>query len=267
MNTTFSTTSGLLDAELRMNVSPNDFKYQVALGKIAGYSNWNKFGYNGDVDIGGNVIMASFGGTWSPLTSASTLTIVSTDVNDTSGGSGANSIVIYGIDGSYDEQTEIVVLNGTTNVVTTSTWLGINRAAIYLAGTGMSNAGDINITATTGGTYQAQIPTEKGTTQQLIFHVPNNDRVALADWLFLNAQKLMGTNPIVTFTGWVYSSISNAKYEIFQIVIDTSSENTVQLNPSQPFVIGTASTFWIEASTNNNNTVVTGRFSLVLATP
>lgn len=243
---------------------PSDYHYEVAMGYRTGSTTWNKFGYNDDVDTGTEIV-AAFGGTWTPLTTASTLTIVSSSSADDGdpAGTGANSLVITGIDANYESQVELVTLNGTTNVVTTSTWLGVNRAAIYLSGSGDVNAGNISITATTGGVTQAYLPAGEGTTQQLIFFSRVN-HTALADWMFLNAQKISGGgNPKVTFKGWVYSAVSQSKYEVLRIVINTVGEQSVQLNPSQPFVIGEKSAFWIEATTDTNNTVVSGRFSLI----
>lgn len=239
------------------------YKYDVALGKRNNQTLWNAFGYNDDLDIGTEIV-AQQGGTLTILTTASTLTIVSSSTNDiTSTGSGARSLILYGIDENRESQLEVVQLNGTTNVVTTSTWLGINRAAIYICGASQLNEGDITITATTGGSVQAYIPTGVGTTQQLIFFTQAS-HTALADWLILNAQKISGGgNPKVTFKGWVYSAVSNGKYEVFRKNIDTASVSEIQLTPSQPFVIGEKSVFYIECTTDTNNSVVSGRFSLI----
>jgi len=141
-----------------VSVRPTDYTYEVALGLRQGAATWNKFGYNADVDSASPEIIAAFGGTFTYLTSASTLTLVSSSVNDTSAGTGARSLVIYGVDANRKTQIEVVALNGTTNVVTDTTWLGINRASIYLAGSGLANDGNITITATTGGSTQGYMP-------------------------------------------------------------------------------------------------------------
>lgn len=243
-------------------VRPTDFKYEVALGRRQGATTWNKFGYNGDIDIGTEVVAAQ-GGTFTFLTTASTLTIVSSSADDDGNpvGTGANSLVIYGIDANRVAQTEVVTMNGTTNVVTATTWLGINRVAIYLAGSTYTNVGNITITATTGGTTQAYVPAGKGTTQQLIFFT-QADHQFLSDWLTLDAEKLSGgTQPIVQFRGWVWSAVSNAKYEVFYFTVNLSVETTHEYIPSQPFVVGEKSVFWVEATTDQNNTVTSGRFS------
>lgn len=244
------------------SVRPTKFEYEVALGRRQGSTTWSKFGYNGDVDIGTEVVWNA-GGTFTKLTSASTLTIVSSSVNDDGApaGTGANTIVIFGIDANRLAQTEVVTMNGTTNVVTATTWLGINRAAVYLAGSSSYNEGNITITATTGGSTQAYIAANEGTTQQAIFFT-QADHQFLADWLMFNVTKLSGgTAPRVTIKGFVQSYLSNSQYEVFRYTIDTSVENHIDIAPAQPFVVGEKSVLWFEATTDTNNTVISLRFS------
>jgi len=245
-------------------VRPTSFNYEVALGRRQGYTTWNKFGYNADVDTGTEII-ASFGGTFTPLTTASTLSIVSTSIEDDSAGTGARSIVVYGVDASRNEQTEVVALDGTTPVVTSTTWLGINRISVYLAGSTLNNVGVVTATAVTGGAIQAQMPAGEGTTQQAIFFTFASHTL-LADFLALNAEKTGGgASPKVRIKGWVYSAVSAAKYNVFNQLIDTSAENSVIINPPQPFVIGEKSCLWFEATTDTNDTFVSCRFSGIQA--
>lgn len=81
-----------------------------------------------------------------PLT-AETVSIVSSSVNDTAAGTGARTLRISGLNATGDFQTEVVTLNGTTPVVTTSQWLRINRALIVTSGNNNRNfnAGAITI--------------------------------------------------------------------------------------------------------------------------
>lgn len=244
------------------SVRPTNFIYEVALSRRAGYTTWNKFGYNADVDTGTEVIAAQ-GGTFTFLTTASTLTIVSSSLADdgSPAGTGANSIVIYGVDANRVAQTEVVTINGTSSVVTATTWLGINRAAIYLAGGGLTNAGNITITATMGGTTQGYIPLGESSTQQAIFFTQEN-YTFLADFLRINAEKTGGgASPKVRIKGWVFSEVSNAKYLVFNELIDTSADNAYSINPSQPFIVGEKSVLWFEATTDTNDTFVSCRFS------
>lgn len=247
-------------------VRPTDYHYEVALGRRQGATTWNKFGYNSDVDTGTETIWSA-GGTFSKMTAAATLSVVSTDANDDGdpAGTGANSVIIYGVDANWDTQTEVVTLNGTTPVITSATWLGVNRMSIYLAGTGETNAGVITATATGGGsTLQAHIPIGEGSTQQAFFFVANNHQF-LADYLKLNSEKTSGgSSPKVRFKGWVYSVVSNAKYLVFNSLIDTTVENSHEVHPSQPFIIGEKSILYFEATTDTNDTFTSCRFSGIL---
>jgi len=242
---------------------PTDFHYEVALSRRQGHTTWNKFGYNGDLDIGTEMIWA-YGGLFTRLNTASTFTVVSSSAQDIlTSGTGAWNVVIYYVDADRVAQTVVVPLNGTTPVVTAVSGLGINRVALYNTGSGDTNAGNITITATTGGSVQAYIPTGEGTTQQAIFFTQDN-HTALCDWLFVNVNRISGgSSPRITIKGWVYSYVSTAKYLVFYDVIDTAVENHLELKPSQPFVIGEKSILWFEATSDTNNATVGCRFSLI----
>jgi hypothetical protein len=245
-----------------ISVRPSDYHTEVATGRRQGTSIWNKFGYNTDVDAAAQEIIASWGGAFQFITTGETLDIVSTstdDINTT--GIGAHGIVIYGVDSNWDSVVEVVFLNGTTTVTTTSTWIGINRIAVYLSGTAQGNVGTINITATTSGYQMAQMPAAQGTSQQCIFYVPRNHQF-LADWFFFNVLKTSGgSKPELDIFGYVFSAISNSKYEVYRGAMDISLINTLEVNPHLPFVVGEKSILWFEADTSVNDTSVKCRFS------
>lgn len=248
-----------------ISVRPTDYTTEVALGRRQGAATWNKFGYNDDVDISTSPeILASWGGTFQFLTSAETITIVSTDVDDDGdpADTGANSIVVYGVDANRDLQTAVYTLNGTTNVVSAETWLGINRVSIYLAGSSKFNEGTITVTATTSGYTLAQMPAQQSTTQQCVFYVPQNYQFLATD-LYLNSIKLAGGggNPEITFKGFVYSAVSNAIYEVYRDVLDTANDNRIKYLTSEPFIIGEKSILYFTATSDKDNTAARCRFS------
>jgi len=262
----FDTLTAPLDGVLAENFDsistrPSDYKHEVATGTRQGREIWNKFGYNEDIDVGTEVI-ASWGGTFTPLTTATTLTISSTSVNDTSGGTGCNSIVIYGIDANRQEAIEVVTMNGTTPIVTTSTWLGINRAAMFLCGSGQINDGTIEIDAVTDASVMAQMPSNNGVTQQCIFHVPENFNF-VTEWLYINVLN-QGKNAELRIKLWVYSAVSNGKQEVFRTDIDTQVLNLIDLEPNLPFPITEKTVMWLECTSNKAGVVVNARFSGIL---
>lgn len=67
-------------------------------------------------------------------------------------------------------------------------------------------------------------------------------------------------NAGATFTG-AWEDVS--KYNSMSIAVNTAVETVHELIPSQPFIIGEKSVFWVEATTDTNNTVCTGRFSCI----
>jgi hypothetical protein len=215
------------------------------------------------VDTGGAEVVASWGGTFTPMTTARTLSIVSTSTDDASGGTGTQSLVVYGIDANRQSQTVVVVMDGTTPVVTTETWLGVNRVATALAGSAGINVGTITATATTDATTQAQMPPGEGTTQQCIFFTQDSHVALIESLRFIGTRFGSGTEPVITVKGWVYSAVSSAKYEVFRETLDLGVTTFADPLLHLPFVVGEKSAFWLEATTNRDDTEVSARFSLI----
>jgi hypothetical protein len=128
------------------------FELQVARGQIAWHNPLFKFGNNPSVGDSLETIWAE-GGLYSYLTAATVLKVSSSSTDDTSAGTGARTVQLYGLDGDYNEINELVTLNGQTAVNTTQSFLRINRMVVRSAGSGGVNAGVIYAgtgTVTTG---------------------------------------------------------------------------------------------------------------------
>lgn len=244
-----------------ISVRPSDFHTEVGLGRRQGQTTWNKFGYNTDIDTGSQEVIAEFGGTFEYLTAGEFIDIVSTSADDDLTGTGAQRIIIWGVDEDWNEQLEIVEMDGLTTVTTTTQWIGINRVSIYKAGTDEQNVGVISITAKASGYNMASMPIGEGTTQQMIFYVPVSHQF-LAEWLRFNAGKDGGGGkPEVTFYGYVYSDVATSRFEIYREILDVADNNHIEVNPPVPFIVGEKSILWFEGATDANNTTLSGRFS------
>lgn len=242
---------------------PTDFSHEVAIGKRQGVSIWNKWGYNDDIDIGGEEIIAPWGGSFVPRDTATTITIVSSSTDDiTSTGSGIRAVVITGVDANRQQQIEVVQMNGTTPIVTTSTWKGINRVVPFLCGSTLVNQGTVTITATVGGEIMAQMPAGENATQQAIFHIQSN-HTFVATSLHVNVLKLSGGggSPEVTVRAYVYSPVANAIIQVMKIKLDVALSNTLDLIPLEPFPITESSVLFFTAETDKDNTSIDIRFS------
>lgn len=246
-------------------VRPTRYDDEAVLGLRQGHTPNLKFGFNDDVDIGTEVL-ASFGGTFTPLSTASTLTIVSSSASDdgSPAGVGAQTILVTGIDANREFQTEVVTMDGTTNVVTASTWLGINRAVVLAAGSSQGNVGNITITATTGGSTQAYIPAGLSVTQQLIFFTRAGHN-ALIRRIYINVLRFAaGTSPRVTAVLKVWNpGVTNAIYQLRRIKLDASVTSDVRRDFDPPLLLSPTDVAWIDVTTDQNNTAIDGEFDLV----
>lgn len=126
------------------------FYAQVAQGLVQGYSSFTVFGFNPDVDQTEETVWPD-GGLIPHPTSASQLTVVSTSTADdgTPGGTGARTIYIEGLNGSYNTVSETVTMNGTTGVTTANSYLYINQLYVATVGSGGANVGEITLKQST----------------------------------------------------------------------------------------------------------------------
>ncbi len=124
----------------------------ISRGHTLGYRAIYKFGYNPDVN-GDEETVWEQGGNYPWLDNAVTMFVSSTSVNDISGGSGANTILIQGLDEDYNEIEETITLNGQTQVATQLSYLRLYRAFVTLAGSSGTSGGTIYIgsSGATGG--------------------------------------------------------------------------------------------------------------------
>lgn len=148
-----------------------NYGLEVARGAVNGQISVNKFGRNPDIDIGTEDVWSQ-GGTWVAPTTARVHNIKSSDVNDTSAGTGARTITVNGLNGSYADTTETITMNGTTDVPTANSYVIIHRMIVATAGSGGTNAGTITATAVTDATISAAIVIGKGQTQLCIYQIP-----------------------------------------------------------------------------------------------
>ena len=238
-----------------------DYKYAIALGQIEDSTTWNKWGYNDDVDASGIETIWAPGNGFTWINTSSKISFVSTSNSDNGTGTGARSVIIYGLNGTRYAILEVLALDGTTPVITVNNYTGINRVATYLVGDFQKNVGVVTGTSVLGSHTQAMIPASQGTTQQAIFF-SQTDHTFLVDWLWIHANKVSGGgSPVVEVRGYVKSFVSGSIYEVYRTKIDTSVENTEELRPSQPFVVGEKSILYFTADSDSANTGVNMRFS------
>ena len=141
---------------------------------------------------------------------------------DTTGGTGTQAVVIWGINGSWEEVIDVVFLDGTNTVQSNFEYLGINKVSAYLSGNTENNQGDIDLVGSLDGTIQARIETGHGTSENAFLFIQAG-HTFLMESLYLEGLKLSGGSaPLFEYELDVYSNVSNTHYEIFTIHIDSA---------------------------------------------
>lgn len=151
-----------------------DFSIRAAANRVNGVSVENKYAFNAAIDTTPEDVWIQ-GGVLSFLTAAETMSVVSGDAADKgtpTAGTGARTIKIWGVDDNYRPVEETLTLNGTTPVVTSQTFLRINRMRVLTAGSSGTNVGDITATASSAATVQASVGAELGSTLKSQYTVP-----------------------------------------------------------------------------------------------
>ena len=123
-------------------VSSMPYLYDISEGNVSDHEALRRFGHNESVGTAWESVN-HHGGLATYLSSAERLQIASSDVKDDVVGVGARTLRISGLDGDYTEISETVDLDGTTNVLTDSSFLRVHTLTVLSVGSENKNAGDI----------------------------------------------------------------------------------------------------------------------------
>ena len=139
----------------------------IAAGLTPGYANVHKFGAVYTTSSAYDTVWSK-GGAYAFPTGASVVTVVSgSDTDSDTANTGAETITIQGLDGSYNEVEETLSLNGETDVTGNQQFLRVHRAFIA---SGVTNVGEIDIKH--GSDVVCYISAGMGQTQVAYYTVP-----------------------------------------------------------------------------------------------
>lgn len=169
-----------------------DFGLDVSRGLVSGFSGVNKFGaapsgiQTTPTDIWSRADATPTQQVWLAPTAARVHAIVSDSASDAAAGTGAVSVIIYGLKTWASAETnETVTLTGTTPVNTVESYVIIHRMKCVAQATTTTvgvNAGTITATAATDSTITAVILPGDGQTEMAIYGVPDGYTLYLAAW-------------------------------------------------------------------------------------
>ena len=251
-----------------------DFKLDVAAGRINGHSVVTKFGRNPAVQAAADEDIWAAGGSLTYLTSASTIRVkVGGNSLDDTAGTGAQKVVISGLDANYAEVTDTLVTAGASaSAASTNSYLRVHTAYVTEVGGGGVNAGDITLEAVTGGTTQAFIPASEGRTQQLLYTVPAG-KTAYVTGVKISCDE-SPTGAIKETTAHVkgfirtYNTASTNNYNswmlMFEVDLNNRGTGAVSLTQEQYSAIPEKTDIRMTADVAVNDTEVTARLFMYL---
>ena len=185
------------------------FDLQVARNQIMGHSIVNIFGYQSSVTTTAIPIWEN-ATVYTYITSASTLTLVSTSTSDDT----SAKILISGLDSSFNIISETLALNGTSGVTTVNSYFRVNSLLMVSPGTSQNtNVG--TITLKQSSTIVAQINVGIGKSQSTIYTVPAGYSFYL-DLAEVNTSNSYTGAGIFTYKVQAINNITGVKLNVLQ---------------------------------------------------
>lgn len=158
------------DGKIRASAMP--YTYDIAEGNIAGHESWSKIGYNGDVDAEVEDMWAA-GGQYVFPAAQKVMEIVSSSTNDSTTGTGVQSVELYYLDSSYTEKVDTIVLSGTTPVLTNANVFRVQNFRSLTVGTGGVAAGNIDVRDTSNTPIYGRISAGQNRARTCVWTVPD----------------------------------------------------------------------------------------------
>ena len=201
------------------------FDLQVARGQIMGHSVVSLFGYQSSVTTTSIPIWEN-ASTYTYITSASTLTLVSTSASDDT----SAKIFISGLDSSFNPISETLALNGTAGVTTVNSYFRVNSLLMTSPGTGQTtNVGTITLKQSSN--VVAQINVGIGKSQSTIYTVPAGYTFYL-DLAEVNTSNSYTGSTIITYKVQAINNVTGVKLNVLQ---QPFVSNYTALRASDPF--------------------------------
>lgn len=157
---------------------------RIALGRDPYVKKYSLRGRNAAISNAAETVWGA-GGVYAHITTPVAMEAVSSSANDAAAGTGTRTILSELIDGSFDKGDVSVTLNGTTPVAISGTYLGSNLLKQVTAGSGLVNAGTVDIRTVSGSTVKRRILVPGtpvfagGIDTDFVFIVPRNHMALL----------------------------------------------------------------------------------------
>lgn len=214
-----------------------------------------KFGFNAAISTDEETVWDA-AGIYSYISTAGSVSVVSSDAADDIDGTGAQKITIEGLDENWLPQSLEIDMNGTVASTDATTFRRVYRAYITQAGSEEVNAGDITISV--GGSVSAQISAEQGQTLMAVYTVPAGFTGYITQWSFSSgassSNKYLDGRLIVRKNAGIIQTKARATIQNTAFVQDLPKAT----------VVSEKDDIEIRAVTSSGTDAVSGTFSVLL---
>jgi len=244
------------------NVRPVDFGLMVQRGLFTGISAVHVFGNGVNSGTVGGAVW-TLGGEYLLPAAASTLSIVGTSPSDAFAGTGARTVLIEGLNAAYAAVSETVSLNATTPVVSSNSYIAVNRASVSTAGSAGTTAGVISIQLSSSSYTLATFTGTTNRSENAVYTVPAGSTAYVSA---VHAGGFGATDGAICIVGLCVRPFGGVFRSVSALALVGGVQNNLQKNFPAPLVVAEKSVILLKVNSVTGNWTLTGGFDLFLVT-
>lgn len=240
-------------------LSGSSFDFEVAAGRVAGHSMFERFGHVTNLDVADGIRTLWAGpGSRVPLLSAETMDLVSTSSQDTNlTGTGAWNVAVCGLDAAGVFVVEVKEMDGVNVVTTTQTFRHVTQLlSVYPGGTLRENQGIITATATTAATLQEHMEPFLGRASTAGFAMPTGQAMVVENVEFSLLKAGGGQDAVVTIRAALQDALDLADPRItfFTRGMNSGVDGNINIEELTGVKVAAQKELVITAQTDKDNT-------------
>lgn len=245
-------------------VHPTELLYDIQRGIYLGKSIVSVFGTNDDVDAAIEDLIP-WGGTYAFQTAAVPMQVISTSALDDGAppGTGARTVTVTGLNGSFAVISETVTMNGVTAVPLVNSYRRINSFVVDTAGSTGVNQGTIDVRVTAGAVIQSRILGSEGSARTGVYTVPTSKVAYIVSANAALKRVTAETIDVVVYSRDLGVADQSLKVRAYN-VLHAQGTSSIQAIPAFDKVTGPCDIFIRAQLASGNNNGVTGRVNLIV---
>jgi hypothetical protein len=239
------------------------FELQVARNQIMGHTSLCNFGFNSAVGTSYETVWIE-GGTYAFPTDSAILKVSSSSATDDKDSTGAHTVLIEGLNENGNLVSEIVTLEGQTQVDTINEYFRVNKMIVLTAGSGGTSVGAIYAgTGSAGGGLPTVIFNRTGInsneSESAFYTVPIGYTAYINAWTMSSANTAADTSTQFILRIRPIDGVFGVK-----ALYGVPGNGIYECNAAYPFAAPELSDIEIRAAANSGTAVASSQLQIVL---